>query len=179
MRIMAPALNVRGISAGHVGDKAQNAIPTEAQVSIDFRLVPTETPERVRALVEEHVRQQGFYIVREAPTAEERLKHGRIIRMDWGPGNPPARTSMDLPASRAVVKTIEDSVGPIVKTPTLGGTLPMYLFSDVLKTPVIGVPIANHDNNQHASNENLRLQNLWDAIDMFSDLLVNVERNWN
>jgi acetylornithine deacetylase/succinyl-diaminopimelate desuccinylase-like protein len=178
MRIMAPALNVRGISAGHVGDKAQNAVPTEAQVSIDFRLVPAQTPERVRQLVEDHVRKEGFYVVRQAPTAEERLTHPRIIRMDWDPGEPPSRTSMDLPASRAVVKTIEDSVGPIVKTPTLGGTVPMYLFSDTLHTPVIGVPIANHDDNQHAANENLCLQNLWDAIDMFSDLLLNVERNW-
>ena len=178
MRIMAPALNVRGLSAGHVGDKAQNAIPTEAQVSIDFRLVPAQTPERVQQLVEDHVRKEGFYIVRQAPTAEERLSYPRIIRMEWGAGNPPSRTSMDLPASRAVVKTIEDSIGPIVQTPTLGGTVPMYLFSDTLRTPVIGVPIANHDNNQHAANENLRLQNLWDAIDMFSGLLLNLERNW-
>jgi len=26
------------------------------------------------------------------------------------------------------------------------------------------VPIANHDNNQHSHNENIRLQNLWDGI---------------
>src|SRR5262249_9695489 len=27
--------------------------------------------------------------------------------------------------------------------------------------------IANHDNNQHAANENLRLQNLWDAVQVY------------
>jgi hypothetical protein len=39
----------------------------------------------------------------------------------------------------------------------------MYLFQGENHTPVIGVPIANHANNQHAANENLGLQNLWDA----------------
>jgi hypothetical protein len=28
----------------------------------------------------------------------------------------------------------------------------------------ITVPIANYDNNQHSSNENIRVQNLWDGI---------------
>src|SRR3954470_8076857 len=43
--LMLPALNVRGIEAGHVGAQASNQIPTEARASIDFRLVPDETPE--------------------------------------------------------------------------------------------------------------------------------------
>jgi acetylornithine deacetylase/succinyl-diaminopimelate desuccinylase-like protein len=175
MRIMAPALNVRGIESGHVGEKTQNAIPTEARVSIDFRLVPDQTPERVRELVERHIRSQGFYIVEHPPTAEERRAHARIIQAEWGPGNPPARTSMDLPISRAVVSAIEKTTGgSIIKAPTLGGTVPMYLFTDVLKTPVIGVPIANHDNNQHAANENLRIQNLWDGVEIFAGLLTGV-----
>jgi hypothetical protein len=30
------------------------------------------------------------------------------------------------------------------------------------RTRTITVPIANYDDNQHAANENLRLQNLWE-----------------
>jgi len=33
----------------------------------------------------------------------------------------------------------------------------------VFAAPIICLPIVNHDNNQHAANENLRLQNLWTA----------------
>jgi hypothetical protein len=33
------------------------------------------------------------------------------------------------------------------------------------------VPIGNHDNNQHSSDENLRLQNLWDGIELMAALL--------
>ncbi len=41
-------------------------------------------------------------------------------------------------------------------------------------TPVIGLPIANHDNNQHSSDENLRLQNLWDGIEVYAALFANL-----
>ncbi|MEM7356441.1 MAG: hypothetical protein AAF657_36835 [Acidobacteriota bacterium] len=56
--------------------------------------------------------------------------------------------------------------------PTLGGSLPLYLFTDVLDESVVIVPIANHDNNQHAPDENLRLANLWYGIDLMGALLT-------
>jgi acetylornithine deacetylase/succinyl-diaminopimelate desuccinylase-like protein len=31
--------------------------------------------------------------------------------------------------------------------------------------------IVNYDNNQHAANENLRLQNLWDGVETMAALL--------
>ena len=61
-------------------------------------------------------------------------------------------------------------------TPGLGGSLPLYLFSDVLQKPFVNVPIANHDNNQHAPDENLRIANLWYAIDLYAQLLTMPER---
>ena len=36
-------------------------------------------------------------------------------------------------------------------------------------------PIVNHDNNQHAANENLRLQNLWDGIEVFAAFFSSLE----
>ena len=46
------------------------------------------------------------------------------------------------------------------------------MFGGVLGTPVVGLPIANHDNNQHAVKENLRLKNLWDGIAIHASLLL-------
>ena len=40
--------------------------------------------------------------------------------------------------------------GSLVLAPGMGGTLPLYLFTDVAGKPAIVVPVANHDNNQHA-----------------------------
>ena len=83
---------------------------------------------------------------------------------------------MDLPVSRAVARVLAESFGySVVELPTLGGSVPMYLFTDVLKTPVVGVPIANHDNNQHSSNENIRIQNLWDGIETYAALLARLD----
>jgi acetylornithine deacetylase/succinyl-diaminopimelate desuccinylase-like protein len=86
---------------------------------------------------------------------------------------------MDDPGVRPVISAIEQTLGePVIKMPLLGGSVPMYLFTDLLKTPVFGVPIANHDDNQHAANENLRLQNLWDGIEIFAGILTATEQNW-
>jgi acetylornithine deacetylase/succinyl-diaminopimelate desuccinylase-like protein len=57
-----------------------------------------------------------------------------------------------------------------VLLPTVGGSIPMYLFQQPDNTPVIGLPIANHDDNQHAADENLRLQNLWEGIEVYAAL---------
>jgi acetylornithine deacetylase/succinyl-diaminopimelate desuccinylase-like protein len=174
-RILIPALNVRGLEAGHVGEKAANAIPVEARASIDFRLVPDQTPERVRALFEAHLRGQGFFIVSETPGLDVRRAHPRVVKLTWGAGYPPARTRLDLPLARAVTRVVAEAFGaPPVTLPTLGGSIPMHLFADLLKTPVVGVPIANHDNNQHAANENLRLQNLWDGLELYAALLARL-----
>jgi acetylornithine deacetylase/succinyl-diaminopimelate desuccinylase-like protein len=178
-RILAPALNVRGFAAGDVGEKATNSIPTEATVSIDFRVVPDLTPEKVRAKVEEFLRSRGFFLVRDTPEMAIRLAHPRLLKVEWGSGYPATRTSMNLPVSRAVVRILSDASGaPVVSLPTLGGSGPNYLFERILKAPVIGVPIANHDNNQHASNENIRIGNFWDGIEMYAALMAGLGVGW-
>jgi acetylornithine deacetylase/succinyl-diaminopimelate desuccinylase-like protein len=58
-----------------------------------------------------------------------------------------------------------------VLAPTLGGSVPLYILETATRAPQIGVPIVNHDNNQHSANENLRLQNLWDGIEIFAALM--------
>ncbi|HEY7097508.1 MAG TPA: M20/M25/M40 family metallo-hydrolase [Terriglobales bacterium] len=181
LRITKPAMNVRGIESGHVGDKAQNAIPTEAKASVDFRLVPDQDPQKIQNVVNSYIEKQGFHIVDKEPDLDTRLAHPRIIRINWSASayGRAARTSMDDPAARAVITAVEQTLGtPVIKMPMLGGTVPMYLFVESLKVPVIGVPLANHDNNQHAANENLRLQNLWDGIEVLAGILSDMGNTW-
>ncbi len=172
--LLQPALNIRGIESGHVGEKASNTIQTEARASIDFRLVPNETPDSIKPLVERHLAAQGYTIVRDPPDAAMRAKHSRIVRVTWGAGYPPARTALDLPLSREIATIMTASGHEPVRLPTVGGSIPMYLFQQPNDTPVIGLPIANHDDNQHAADENLRLQNLWDGIEIYAALFVDL-----
>ena len=37
---------------------------------------------------------------------------------------------------------------------------------------VITVPVANYDNNQHAENENMRVDYLWDAMETYAALMT-------
>jgi acetylornithine deacetylase/succinyl-diaminopimelate desuccinylase-like protein len=180
-RILLPALNVRGLSAGHVGAQAANAIPTEARASFDIRLVPDQKLEAVRAAVERHLVAQGFFIVRDEPDLATRLAHPRIVRVEWKAGYPGVRIAMDQPFARAVGAVVAEGLGgaPIVNLPILGGSLPLYTLQEVLKAPVVIVPIVNHDNNQHAANENLRLRNLWDGIQIFAALFTRLGPAWS
>ena len=172
-QILAPALNLRGIVGGRVGAAASNTINTEASASIDFRLVPSETPVSVREKVERHIAAQGFFIVREKPDLATRMTHPRVVRVAWGSGYPPSRTSMDDPFAKQATAILTGALGQTpVRMPSLGGSIPMYLFARG-GVPVIGLPIANHDDNQHAANENLRLRNLWDGIEVYAALFAS------
>ncbi len=170
--INLPSLNIRGFLSSSVGATARNVVPSTATASIDLRLVKGLDHRRAVALVVEHIRAQGYTVVESEPDEATRLKHPKIARVVRQGGYNASRTSMDLPISRQVVAAVESARGKVIRMPTLGGSVPLYIFTDNLKTPCIGIPIANHDNNQHSANENIRLQNLWDGIETMAALLT-------
>ena len=75
-------------------------------------------------------------------------------------------------------RMVFDGGEKIVLMPTLGGSVPMYLFVETFRVPVVGLPIVNHDNSQHAPDENLRLQNLWDGIATFAVTIGGLGQGW-
>jgi acetylornithine deacetylase/succinyl-diaminopimelate desuccinylase-like protein len=48
----------------------------------------------------------------------------------------------------------------------------MSFIPEIFRVPVIGVPIVNYDNNQHSENENVRLQNVWDGMEIYAALMT-------
>ena len=178
-RIMLPALNVRGLESGAVGEAAANAIPMLARASIDFRLVPAQSPERVRRMVEDHLRHQGWFVTADSVTPAMRREHPRVMQARWDTGYPAYRTPLDAPLARALRATMDELLGhPVLVVPTLGGSLPLATIADAMRTPLVVVPIVNHDNSQHAKDENLRLQNLWDGIETFAGIMARLDSHW-
>ena len=178
-RILLPSLNVTGLQSGSVGPQTSNTIRTTALASIDFRLVPAQTPEQVKRAVEAHLRAQGYHVVHDEPTADTLRAHRRVVRAEWGEGYRGIRTDLELPFARAVAQLVDEAVeGPVLRVPSLGGSLPMAHFEDVLGAPLIIVPIVNADNNQHAANENLRIGNLWDGMEIYGTLLARLGTVW-
>ena len=169
----SPSLNVRGMGAARSGDTASNVIPSVAIADIDMRLVKGITPAMAYRRLLAHIRKQGYEIVETEPDAATRMQHPKLARVTWVErGYPASRTPMDLPVSQMVLRTAEAAMGPAVKLPTMGGSVPLYLMDEILHTPAITIPIANHDNNQHSFNENLRVQNLWDGIELLAALMA-------
>ncbi len=172
--INQPSLNIRGLRSAYTCEQSQNIVPTEAVASLDCRLVKNIDPKKQFDRIVAHVRKRGYYVTGAVPTAEERAKYPLLARVEYGGGYPAARTSMDLPAARALVRVAEAGLGePVVQMPTLGGSAPMYIF-EILKMPVIGVPIVNHDNRQHSEDENLRLGHFWRGIELFAAVLADL-----
>jgi acetylornithine deacetylase/succinyl-diaminopimelate desuccinylase-like protein len=172
---LEPTLNVRAIHAGDAGPSAANAIATHADASLDFRLAPGETPAHTRELLEGYLTQQGWFIVRSDPDLQTRLSHPRIVRIDWEAGSLAVKTPLDLPACKAVVASIARTVGyQPIELPIVGASSGMADVVGQLHVPMVGVSIANYDDNQHAQNENLRLGNLWDGIEVYAGLVADL-----
>lgn len=167
-----PVLNIRGLSSAAVGEESRNVVPSEATASFDIRMVRGDSPERMMNLVRAHLVQQGYTVVENVPSAEERLRHPKLVRL-WGAdfGYRGVRTPMDSRAAKMVVNAVEAAAGaPVIRLPTSGGSVPLAIIEDTVDASTISVPIVNHDNSQHAPNENLRLENLWEGIEIMGAL---------
>jgi acetylornithine deacetylase/succinyl-diaminopimelate desuccinylase-like protein len=173
--LQEPSLNIRGLSSAYVGEHAQNVVPAKAEASIDARLVKGEAPQKKYEQIAAFIRKQGYYVIDREPTIEERRSHALIAKVVDQGGYRASRTPMDLPVSKALVKLVQDATsGDTVIAPTLGGSVPMYIFED-LGLPWIGVPIVNYDNHQHSSDENLRLGHLWRGMEIYASILADLK----
>ncbi|HEX7335451.1 MAG TPA: M20/M25/M40 family metallo-hydrolase [Pyrinomonadaceae bacterium] len=172
--INQPSLNINGFASGDVGALARNVIPTTASAVLDLRLVKGNDHQRQTQRLIDHIRKQGYHVVDREPADAERLRYPLLARVNVRPGGYNAeRTRMDLPISKSVIDAVQSTTPEkIVLLPTSGGSLPLSIITERLKTVTISVPIANYDNNQHAENENIRIQNLWDGFEIWAAIMT-------
>jgi len=101
----------------------------------------------------EHVRQR-------CPAAQVELLYGYEAY----------KVAVTHPQVQKVVAAVRDlcatmgAAEPPVILPTMGGSLPLHDLAQALGMPLISVPLANHDDNQHAPDENLRLSHFLQGI---------------
>jgi acetylornithine deacetylase/succinyl-diaminopimelate desuccinylase-like protein len=171
--INLPSLNIRGMASSRVGAGASNVIPSTATATIDMRLVKGMDHAVTAQRLIDHVKKRGYFVVDHEPSPAERMAHPRVAKISVVEGGYNAvRTSMDLPISQEIIKTVISARGPTVLMPTSGGSDPREIIERVLGARTISMPTANHDDNQHTFNENLRIQNLWDGIELMAALLT-------
>ena len=175
-RINLPSLNIRGLESAWVGPQARTVVPAEATAAIDIRMVKGNDPDDMVNKVIKHVEREGFHVVSEDPDQNTRMQYADIVKIVKRGGYPASRTSMDLEISQLTIEALSDYHDePVVLVPTSGGSVPLYIFTQILDVPTISVPIVNHDNNQHQSNENIRMGHYWQGIETLAALLVYVK----
>jgi acetylornithine deacetylase/succinyl-diaminopimelate desuccinylase-like protein len=134
---LEPTCNICGLWSGYQGPGSKTVTPNEAFAKVDFRLVPGQDPKDLIEKTRKHLDKNNF-------------QHIEIT--DWD-GYRAAKTPIDNPFARVVIKTIKEVEGhdPIV-WPMVGGSGPMYLFEGV---PCVSIGSSHAESNAHAPNENV------------------------
>jgi acetylornithine deacetylase/succinyl-diaminopimelate desuccinylase-like protein len=133
-----PTFSINGISGG---DPHRTIIPGEVVAGCDVRLVPDQDPNAIVASIKDHVAQRS-------PTVD--VANIQTI--------PPSRTPIDCRFTEPVVRAMTSVLGePPLLVPSMGGSIPDYVFTRVLGVPSLGIPFANVDEANHAPNENLEV----------------------
>jgi acetylornithine deacetylase/succinyl-diaminopimelate desuccinylase-like protein len=170
--INQPSLNINGFASGQIGAHAANVIPPTATADLDLRLVVGIDWREQQDRVIDYIRSRGFFVVESEPTHDILTTHARVAKVTrdaWGYNA--VRTPIDLLIAQEVTHAVESARGSVVLLPTMGGSVPLGAMERAAQTRTVTVPIANYDDNQHAANENLRLQNLWDGVETMAALL--------
>jgi acetylornithine deacetylase/succinyl-diaminopimelate desuccinylase-like protein/molybdopterin-guanine dinucleotide biosynthesis protein A len=141
-----PTLDVNGIWGGYQGEGAKTIIPARAGAKISMRLVPDQTPEEIARKFAAHVKRIA---PREVKVTVRSLH-----------GGSPFISEVDHPAFRATERALERAFG---KKPVLtreGGSIPFTAtIQEALRCPVILMGFGLPDENSHAPNERLDLEN--------------------
>jgi acetylornithine deacetylase/succinyl-diaminopimelate desuccinylase-like protein len=168
--LQSPTLNVRGLTSGHVGAGARTIVPDRATAAIDVRLVKETRAQDLIQKIRTHIQTQGYELVSADPDDQLRRLFPRLARMQVSETAIEAfRTAPSDPHARWLTSALERAfAAPPVRLRTLGGTVPIAAFIEALGFPAVVLPTVNFDNNQHEENENLRLGQFFQAIEIIA-----------
>jgi len=178
-----PSLNVRGLAAAGVGEKAANVVPESAVAELDLRTTVEADAEYLLPLLRAFVEAQGYRLVDREPTDEERARYPKLAQLRPSLPEKAARQEIDSAVGRWATAALEEAFREggappkPVRIRMMGGTLPTHEIVTPLGMPFVLVPVVNADNNQHAYDENLRLGNVLSGIRTILGLLLTPYRD--
>lgn len=155
-----PTLTINGFHGGYGGPGQKTVLPHEAFIKCDARLVEKQHPDDILDKIEAHVKKH-------APDVE-------FVRVE---STLPSKTPLDSPFSEVVQRAVRlaQEVEPLIY-PSLGGTLPEFVFTKILGTHSFVVPYANADEANHAPNENITINCFINGIRTGAALLYALGR---
>ena len=156
-----PTLNICGYVSGYGGEGQKTVLPCSVRVKIDMRLVKNQDPPDIFSKFKRHMEKLGF--------DDLELKLLTTYR--------PAKTPIDHPMSKAVVSAVRKAFEsePILY-PVTGGSNPSSIICDFLKIPIVKVPYGNHDESNHAPNENMVVDLFYKGIKCSATVFYELSR---
>ena len=146
-----PTLDVNGIWGGFQGEGGKTIIPAHAHAKVSCRLVSNQDPKRI-------FEQFRDYVLAIAPPGVKVT----VRQMGFGE---PSLTPVDHPATQATARAIEQVFGSAPLYIREGGSIPVCAsFERILGLPVVLAGFTNPDDNAHAPNESLVLDNFEKGI---------------
>lgn len=155
---MEPTFNIAGFSSGYSGEGSKTIIPAKATLKMDMRLVVDQAPDDIFEKFTAHVK-----------------KHARNVEVKKLGDMKPSRTSADHEIVGVVAEAVKASYErELILQPCMGGSLPDYVWTQILGIPSVVVPYANFDEANHSPNENMGVDNFFDGIRCTCHVIHNI-----
>lgn len=146
-----PTMELNGIWGGYTGEGAKTVIPSKAFAKLSTRLVPDQDPDKIAKLVEKHLRK---LLPKTVECKFQLLSTGK-----------PWVAPYDHPFFEAAHKALEKGFGRRAVYMREGGSIPFVTqMYDTFKVPCILIGFGLPDENAHAPNEHLLLENYFGGI---------------
>jgi acetylornithine deacetylase/succinyl-diaminopimelate desuccinylase-like protein len=156
-----PTLDINGIIGGFTGEGPKTVIPSKAMAKLSMRLVPNQTPEKVKQQLEE-------FLERNAP-----------IGINWEveqlASDPACIADPEFYATKCFADTLETIWGkePIYKRE--GGSIPIVAhFQEILGIESILSGFSLPGDKIHSPNEHMDLDLFWQGIDTIIHYIFSI-----
>jgi acetylornithine deacetylase/succinyl-diaminopimelate desuccinylase-like protein len=147
-----PTLDVHGIPGGFTGKGAKTVIPGEASAKISMRLVPNQNPDKIFELFKSRVLELG--------------SPGIQLDVQQHSAGRPVVVASDSRWIRAARQALRDTFSHDAVLGRSGGSIPIVaLFAEALRLDTVLMGWGLPDDNLHAPNEKLTLDNFYGGID--------------
>src|ERR1700727_424503 len=146
-----PTMEINGIWGGYLGEGAKTVIPSKAYATLSTRLVPNQNPAKIAKLVERHIRK---LLPKSVTCKFEVLSMGK-----------PWVAPYSHPIFQKAIHALETGFGKKAVFIREGGSIPFVTqMHDTFKVPCVLLGFGLPDENAHAPDEHIALENYFGGI---------------
>lgn len=146
-----PTLELNGIWGGYQGEGAKTVIPSKAYAKFSTRLVPDQDPKKIAKLVEKHVRK-----------LLPKTVHCKFDLLSTGK---PWAAAYHAPIFHVAQSALQKGFGKKAVFIREGGSIPFVTqMHDTFKVPCVLIGFGLPDENAHAPDEHISLENYYGGI---------------